>query len=78
MANASLIIWQFAPKEPVFAADLLADPGIVQKDEMRFVREARPRVLRKRDVDLALLPDCAEPDPRAKLAGSSNTCEEDI
>jgi hypothetical protein len=39
----------------------MADPGIVQKDEIAVVRLMRRRITRKRDLPVALLPDCGAP-----------------
>jgi hypothetical protein len=46
----------------------MADGGIVQKDEIDVVSPVPPGLARKRDVPLALLPDCAPRCPRAKVA----------
>jgi hypothetical protein len=37
------------------------DPGIVQKDEIAVVRMMRSGITRKRDLPVALLPDCGAP-----------------
>jgi hypothetical protein len=39
----------------------MADPGIVQKDEIAVVRLMQHDLALKRDVSLALLPDCSAP-----------------
>ena len=39
----------------------MADPGIVQKDEIAVVRLMQHDIALKRDVSLALLPDCSAP-----------------
>jgi hypothetical protein len=44
-----------------FAHVRMADLRIVQKDEIAVVRSMRSRIARKRDVCLALLPDCGAP-----------------
>jgi hypothetical protein len=36
----------------------MADPGIVQKDEIAVVRSMRYGITHKDDVPVALLPDC--------------------
>jgi hypothetical protein len=49
----------------VFGDVLMADPGIVRKDEDRLVRSALIGLPHKRDAAIALLPDCSH------LAGAS-------
>jgi len=39
----------------------MADPGIVQKDEIAVVRLMQQGIALKRDVSVALLPDCGAP-----------------
>jgi hypothetical protein len=36
----------------------MADPGIVQKDEIAVIRPMCLRITHKRDARVALLPDC--------------------
>jgi len=47
----------------------MAEAAIVQKDEIDFIRPASTALIRKRDLSIALLPDCAAPCPRATVAG---------
>jgi hypothetical protein len=45
----------------------MADPGIVQKDEIAIVRSMRNGIARKRELPVALLPDCGERRDARKL-----------
>jgi hypothetical protein len=46
----------------------MADARIVQKDEIPVVCSVRPDLTRKRDLHIALLPDCAALRSRARVA----------
>jgi len=45
----------------------MADLAIVQKEEIRVGRAARLSLTRKRELQIAHLPDCSAPSPRAKV-----------
>jgi hypothetical protein len=52
------IISQFSRGSIGFRDVLKADPRIVQKDEIAIIRSMWRGITHKRDVEVALLPDC--------------------
>src|SRR5262252_345620 len=59
VSSLTEIIRQFSPDNSRFVHVLMDDPGIVQKDEIVLLPWMCRGIAHKRDVRVALLPDCS-------------------